>query len=68
MNLKEEERRVRLLKSRAERLPDIKKQFEMAQNRNFNSNFKPGGKDENLTKKVEKVAKKTTKKTKTTEE
>ena len=62
MNLKEEERRVRLLKSRAERLPDIKKQFEMAQNRNFNSNFKPGGKDENLTKKVEKVAKKTTKK------
>ena len=63
MNLKEEERRVRLLKSRAERLPDIKKQFEMAQNRNFNSNFKPGGKDENLTKKVEKVAKKTAKKT-----
>ena len=45
MNLKEEERRARLLKSRAERLPDIKKQFEEAQNRNFNSNFKPGGKD-----------------------
>lgn len=48
MNLSEEERRARLLKSRAERLPDIKKQFEEAQNRNFNSNFKPGGKDENL--------------------
>ena len=48
MNLKEEERRARLLKSRAERLPDIKKQFEEAQNRNFNSNFKPGGKDELL--------------------
>ena len=45
MNLKEEERRARLLKSRAERLPDIKKQFEEAQNRNFNSNFAPGGKD-----------------------
>ncbi len=45
MNIKEEERRARLLKSRAERLPDIKKQFEMAQNRNFNSNFAPGGKD-----------------------
>ncbi|MBQ3321121.1 ribonuclease J [Candidatus Saccharibacteria bacterium] len=50
MNLKEEERRARLLKSRAERLPDIKKQFEEAQKRNFNSNFKPGGKDENLVK------------------
>ena len=55
MNLKEEERRAKLLKSRAERLPDIKKQFEEAQNRNFNSNFKPGGKD------AEKVASKTTK-------
>ena len=48
MNLKEEQRRARLLKSRAERLPDIKKQFEMAQNRNFNSNFAPGGKDAKL--------------------
>jgi len=48
MNIKEEERRARLLKSRAERLPDIKKQFEEAQNRNFNSNFAPGGKDEKL--------------------
>ena len=48
MNKKEEERRARLLKSRAERLPDIKKQFEEAQNRNFNSNFAPGGKDAGL--------------------
>lgn len=51
MNLKEEERRARLLKSRAERLPDIKKQFEEAQKRNFNSNFKEGGKDASLVKK-----------------
>ena len=70
MNIKEEERRARLLKSRAERLPDIKKQFEEAQNRNFNSNFKPGGKDEKLVskapksvKKAVKPAKKATKKT-----
>ncbi len=62
MNLKEEERRARLLKSRAERLPDIKKQFEMNQNRNFNSNFKPGGKDEKLIKKTKNTAKKTVKK------
>lgn len=48
MNLREEERRARLLKSRAERLPDIKRQFEEAQNRNFNSNFQPGGKDADL--------------------
>ena len=60
MNLKEEERRARLLKSRAERLPDIKKQFEANQGRNFNSNFKPGGKDEKL---VKKSAKKATRKT-----
>lgn len=65
MKLTEEERRARLLKSRAERLPDIKKQFEEAQNRNFNSNFKPGGKDAELVaskptkaKKASKVAKK----------
>ena len=58
MNINEEERRARLLKSRAERLPDIKKQFEEAQKRNFNSNFQPGGKDEALVK-----PKKTTKKT-----
>ncbi|MCR5832740.1 MAG: ribonuclease J [Candidatus Saccharibacteria bacterium] len=56
MNLKEEERRARLLKMRAERLPDIKKQFEEAQKRNFNSNFAPGGKDAKL---VAKPAKKT---------
>ena len=57
MNLKEEERRARLLKSRAERLPDIKKQFEMAQNRNFNSNFAPGGKDAKLVGKTSKRTK-----------
>jgi len=62
MNLKEEERRARLLKSRAERLPDIKKQFEMAQKRNFNANFQPGGKDESLVKKTKKVVKKPAKK------
>ena len=45
MNQQEQERRARLLKMRAERLPDIKKQFEEAQNRHFNSNFAPGGKD-----------------------
>ena len=62
MNQKEEERRARLLKSRAERLPDIKRQFEAAQNRNFNSNFQAGGKDENLVKNTKKVAKKAPKK------
>ena len=71
MNIKEEERRARLLKSRAERLPDIKKQFEEAQKRNFNSNFGPGGKDENLvakpaTKKATKAAKKAAKPAKET--
>ncbi len=45
MSINEEERRARLLKSREERLPDIRKQFETAQKRNFNSNFAPGGKD-----------------------
>ncbi|MBQ9484536.1 ribonuclease J [Candidatus Saccharibacteria bacterium] len=59
MNINEEERRARLLKSRAERLPDIKKQFEEAQKRNFNSNFQPGGKDEALVK-PKKATKKTT--------
>ena len=62
MNIKEEERRARLLKSRAERLPDIKRQFEESQKRNFNSNFGPGGKDEKLVKKpAKKVAKSSTK-------
>ena len=60
MKINEEERRARLLKSRAERLPDIKKQFEEAQNRNFNSNFKEGGKDAEL------VAQNTKKKAKQT--
>ena len=46
MNQKEEARRARLLKSRAERLPDIKKQFEEAQNRHFNSNFAAAKKTE----------------------
>lgn len=66
MNLKEEERRARLLQSRAERLPDIKKQFEEAQNRNFNSNFAPGGKDAELVGKTAKTTKKAVKATKTT--
>ena len=59
----EAERRARLLKSRAERLPDIKKQFEENQKRNFNANFAPGGKDERLVqgKKVVKTTKKTAK-------
>lgn len=47
-NKAEAERRAKLLKSRAERLPDIKKQFEENQKRNFNANFAPGGKDEKL--------------------
>ncbi len=45
MNQSEQERRARLLRQGAERLPDIKKRFEEAQKRNFNSNFAPGGKD-----------------------
>ena len=69
MNKQEQERRARLLKMQAERLPEIKRRFEenqnrskiddveapvetgaavifeQAQKRNFNSNFKPGGKD-----------------------
>ncbi|MBR3414706.1 ribonuclease J [Candidatus Saccharibacteria bacterium] len=44
-NEQEKERRERLLKMSAERLPDIRKRFEEAQKRNFNSNFAPGGKD-----------------------
>ena len=47
-NKQEEERRARLMKMRDERLPDIKKQFEEAQKRGFNSNFKEGGKDAGL--------------------
>ena len=58
----EEARRAKLLKMRAERLPDIKRQFEENQKRNFNANFAPGGKDENLVKnsKTRKTAAKTT--------
>lgn len=53
MNSKQEsERRARLMKMRDERLPDIKKQFEEAQNRRFNSNFAEGGKDAGLVKKA----------------
>ena len=71
MNKQEEERRARLLKMRAERLPDIKKQFEEAQKRNFNSNFGPGGKDEKLVakpaaKKAAKASKKAAKPAKET--
>ena len=51
MNQQEQERRARLLQNTKERLPNIKKQFEEAQKRNFNSNFKPGGKDAKLVKK-----------------
>lgn len=50
-NLQESERRARLMKMRDERLPDIKKQFEDAQKRNFNSNFAEGGKDAKLVRK-----------------
>ena len=46
----EAERRAKLLKMRAERLPNIKKQFEENQKRNFNSNFKDGGKDAHYVK------------------
>ena len=71
MNINEEERRARLLKSRAERLPSIKKQFEESQrsqtegvdkfeemqSRNFNSNFASGGKDAALVGSKSKKAK-----------
>lgn len=56
MNNKEEERRARLIKMRDERLPDIKKQFEEAQKRNFNANFADGSKDANLVKKSAKTS------------
>lgn len=60
MNEQESKRRERLMKMSAERLPDIRKRFEEAQNRNFNSNFAPGGKDAKLVK-----SKKSAKKAKT---
>ena len=56
MNNKEAERRARLMKMRNERLPDIKKQFEEAQKRNFNSNFEAGGKDAALVRRNHKKA------------
>lgn len=56
MNSREQERRARLMKMRNERLPDIKKQFEEAQKRNFNANFAEGGKDAALVKHSPKTA------------
>ncbi len=64
MNQSEQERRARLMKQGAERLPDIKKRFEEAQKRNFNSNFAPGGKDAKLVNQPVKT--KTSKKAKAT--
>ena len=61
----EAERRAKLLRSRAERLPNIKKQFEENQKRNFNANFAPGGKDEKLVRRKTTTTKATTKKTAT---
>ncbi|MBR1939232.1 MBL fold metallo-hydrolase, partial [Candidatus Saccharibacteria bacterium] len=55
-NEAEAARRARLLKMREERLPDIKRQFEENQKRNFNANFAPGGKDEALVKKTTRKA------------
>ena len=60
-NKAEAERRAKLLKMRAERLPDIKKQFEENQKRNFNANFAPGGKDEKLVAKKKAASKKSAK-------
>ena len=60
----EANRRAKLLKMRAERLPDIKKQFEENQKRNFNANFAPGGKDEKLVHGKKSAAKKSVKTTK----
>lgn len=56
MNKQEEERRARLMKMRDERLPDIKKQFEEAQKRHFNSNFAEGGKDADKVRKTARTA------------
>ncbi len=64
MNQSEQERRARLMRQGAERLPDIKKRFEEAQKRNFNSNFAPGGKDAKLVNQLVKT--KTTKQAKAT--
>ena len=87
MNQKEQERRARLMKMQAERLPEIKRRFEEnkkrantkteepaltgeavifeeVQKRNFNSNFKPGGKDAHLLKKSKATSKKADKNSK----
>ncbi len=68
MNKQESERRARLMKMRDERLPDIKKQFEEAQKRNFNANFAEGGKDEALVRKSATRGEKATKSTKTADQ
>ena len=59
MNQNEQERRARLLNAAKKRLPSIKEQFEEAQKRNFNSNFKAGGKDAHLVRKTRQSAKNT---------
>lgn len=68
MNQSEQERRARLLKQGAERLPDIKKRFEEAQKRNFNSNFAPGGKDAKFVKPSSKKSQNPAKKSKKTKQ
>ncbi len=60
-NEAEAARRARLMKMRNERLPDIKRQFEENQKRNFNANFAPGGKDADLVADKKSAAKKATK-------
>ena len=60
-NEAEAARRARLMKMRNERLPDIKRQFEENQKRNFNANFAPGGKDADLVANKKSAAKKTAK-------
>ena len=60
-NEAEAARRARLMKMRNERLPDIKRQFEENQKRNFNANFAPGGKDADLVANKKSTAKKTAK-------
>ena len=64
MNQNEQERRARLLNAAKKRLPSIKEQFEEAQKRNFNSNFREGGKDAHLVGKTRKNAGKATNKAK----
>lgn len=65
MNKQEQERRAKLIATAKERLPGIKEQFEEAQNRHFNSNFQPGGKDAHLVKKAAKKPAKATAKSAT---